>query len=89
MPNIDWENSNGRSNKDTKFIDTLQDNFMYQHVDQPTRYRIGQTPTLDDLILSSTKDLIQDITYSDPLGKSDHICITFTIDVDPVMATTT
>ena len=65
--NIDWDTWNGRSEKDAKFIETIQDNFLYQHVDQPTRYRIGQNPTLDDLVMSNIEELIQDLTYLDPL----------------------
>ena len=71
-----------------RFIDTLRDNFLHQHVNIPTRFRHGQNPTLDDLILSSTEDMIQDITYSDPLGKSDHLCLAFTIDVMPEISHT-
>jgi len=80
---IHWDTWNGRSEKDAKCIETIQGNFLYQHVDQPTRYRIGQNPTLDELVLSNTEELIQDLTYLDPLGKSDHICLIFTIDVVP------
>ena len=85
MPNIDRDTWNG---KDIRFIDTLQDNFLHQHVNRPTRFRHGQNPTLDDLILRSTEDLIQDIAYSDPLGKSDHLCLAFTINVMPEISHT-
>ena len=81
-PHIDWKTWNGRSNMDTAFLDTLQDGFLHQKVEKPTRRRHGQTPTLDDLILCSREDLVENIKYRDPLGKSDHLCITFSIPQD-------
>lgn len=78
-PHINWNNWNVRNNDDGRFIEVLQDNFMHQKIERPTRYRHGQTPTLDDLVICSKEDLAEDIHYLDPLGKSDHICITFTI----------
>ena len=37
------------------FIDCLQDTYLHQHVTQPTRFREGQRPTCDDLILTTDK----------------------------------
>ena len=56
------------------FIDVIQDEFWTQHITEPTRYRFGQTPSLLDL------EIITNVTYTEPLGKSDHLCLTFTID---------
>jgi endonuclease/exonuclease/phosphatase family metal-dependent hydrolase len=81
-PKIDWCNWNARQENDVRLLDTLQDNFMYQMIVQPTRYRHGQTPTLDDLVLCNNENLIENITYLDPIGKSDHICITFSFAVE-------
>ena len=83
MPHINWDNWNGRTGLETEFIDTLQDNFMFQHIDRPSRHRIGQNPTLDNLIITNREELIQNITYHDPLGKSDHLCISFHININP------
>jgi len=38
--------------------------------------------------MSNTEELIQDLTYLDPLGKSDHIYLTFTVDVVPEISKT-
>jgi endonuclease/exonuclease/phosphatase family metal-dependent hydrolase len=83
FPDIDWSTWNAASTQSTKLIDTLQDNFMYQHVAQPTRYRHGQSPTLDDLILSDKEELIEGVTYADALGKSDHLVLSFNIMLEP------
>ena len=51
--------------------------FLFQHVTKPTRYRLGDTPSLLDLVFISELDMISNITYSPPLGNSDHVCINF------------
>ena len=56
------------------FIDCLQDPYLHQHVTQPSRFREGQRPTCDDLILTTDEGDISNTTF---LGKSDHISIQF------------
>ena len=46
------------------------DNFLQQHVNQPTRQ--GQRDLLLDLVLTRDENNISDIEYLEPLGKSDH-----------------
>ena len=65
------------------FVEYLHDSFLYQHIDQPTRYRINQEPTIDDLILTSSEFLIEDINYNCHIGHSDHITLNFTVDFTP------
>lgn len=79
MPHIDWETHNARSESDMGFIETLQDNFLVQLVDQPTRFREGNLPSTLDLIITNTEELIDKIEYCDPIGKSDHVCLLFKI----------
>lgn len=85
-PSINWDDmdATGVRRIDKLFHVTVLDNFLFQHVDQPTRYRHGQNPTLDDLVLSSDPDLIKDIQYLHPLGKSDHVCISMKVIAEPV-----
>jgi endonuclease/exonuclease/phosphatase family metal-dependent hydrolase len=83
MPSIDWEAWNGKSQRDTMFIDTLQDQYLSQHVEEPTRYRFGQNPSLVDLVISSEEDLVSELKHLDPIGKSDHLCIIFRIEIEP------
>ncbi|KAK2146861.1 hypothetical protein LSH36_581g01009 [Paralvinella palmiformis] len=39
MPNIDWDSWNVTTDRNTEFIDLLQDNYLHQHIDKQTRYR--------------------------------------------------
>ena len=43
--------------------------FLYQHVTQPTRYRIGETPNLLDLIITNEEGLISSLEHFPGLGK--------------------
>ena len=42
----------------------------------PTRYREQQIPTVDDLIFTSDENTVTTIGYGPHLGKSDHISLT-------------
>ncbi|XP_044757719.1 uncharacterized protein LOC123315882 [Coccinella septempunctata] len=48
---------------------------LVQLVTRPTRFRAGQIPFLLDLILVSDEDLISDINFLPPFGKSDHLTL--------------
>ncbi|KAM7151827.1 uncharacterized protein RBU57_012313 [Macrochelys suwanniensis] len=75
-PHIDWVHVTSGCNVETKFLDSLNDCFLEQLVQEPTR---GES-TLD-LVLSGAQDLVQEITITGPLGNSDHNIITFNIPV--------
>lgn len=80
-PDIDWENYNSRRDKtdspEYKFVDTVQDCFLFQHINKPTRWRGTQTPNILDLILTNEEQMVNNMEYSSPLGKSDHCMLTF------------
>ena len=57
-PEIDWlqERSTASHNHPaTKFYKATKDSFLIQHQLQPTRFRDGQNPTLDDLVLTNKR----------------------------------
>ncbi|XP_045466575.1 uncharacterized protein LOC123675273 [Harmonia axyridis] len=57
------------------FIDMLFNSNLQQLVEKPTRYRANQTPTCPDLIFTNDPDMVSDIRYGPPLGKSDHLVL--------------
>ena len=59
------------------FIDTIQDLFLFQHIQEPTRFRSGATPNLLDLIFTNEAYMINHIDYLPGLGNSDHVRICF------------
>ena len=77
FPSINWEKVEARDKVSVNFIECIRDCFFEQVVDKPTRFRIGQEPSLLDLILTNDVNNIQNLDYQDPLGHSDHIVMTF------------
>ena len=74
-PDIRW-NSLDSSNESAKFLLLVQNCFLTQHVLEPTR-----GDNVLDLILSSNKELVDNVTVVEPLGTSDHSQIHFNLTV--------
>ena len=53
----------------------LLDNFLYQHVLEPTRIRSGQKENILDLVLTKEEEYIHDLDFMNPVGKSDHLVL--------------
>ena len=79
---INWEtetsNVNG-NHLDTKFLEAVRDNFVFQHEKEATRMRDNQQELTLDLILTNEENMIDRIKYLPPLGKSDHVIIQFSL----------
>ena len=54
----------------------IQDNFLTQHVLEPTRGAI-----VLDLVLSSQKEFVDNVKIQEPLGSSDHNQLHFNIKI--------
>ena len=65
--------SAGHDSAAAKFLDTTQDLLLFQHVTEPTRMRQGQQPSTLDYVFTDSDNVIEEIKYTDPLGKSDHV----------------
>ena len=61
----------------TLFFDKTQELCLYQHVRDVTRIRQNQTPTTLDYVFTEEENLIELINYKVPLGKSDHVVLTW------------
>ena len=51
--------------------------FLLQHVTENTRTRLGNSPSLLDLIVTNEDNLIDQMSYGAPVGKSNHVSLTF------------
>ena len=79
FPHINWNTwtvENGIEEK--KFLEVLRDTYMMQYVTEPTRFRSSDCPHILDLVLSNA-DIITDLEFLSPLGKSDHSVLTLSI----------
>ena len=77
---INWNSWTTQHNEDSaewNFINCIQNSFLFQHVENPTRRRGNNEPSLLDLIFTNESLHISDIKHHAPLGKSDHDVITF------------
>ena len=79
FPKIDWyrvqfgasARCSDLSDNELKFVNSLRENSLLQHVISPTRQRGSDSPHILDLIISFD-NFISYITHLSPLGNSDH-----------------
>ena len=74
--NIKWDSQQSTGVEDQKFLCLVQDNFLTQHVLEPTRAAI-----LLDIVLSSQKEFVDYVVIQEPLGSSDHNQLHFNINI--------
>ena len=82
IPHIDWENQTSSApatHASHTFIETVQDCLLYQHIKDPTRYRLGETPNTLDLVFTNEEGMVKNIQYLSPLGNSDHVVLRFAL----------
>ena len=77
FPNIDWENNFSSDPAAQQFLNTCDEVFLHQHVLKPTRARSDQRPHILDLVFSNEENMVVNMCYESPLGKSDHACLIF------------
>ena len=76
LPNIDW--SCGEStNREAKFITTLQDHFMEQLVDFPTHIKGNCL----DLLITNIPGKVKEVCEMGRLGKSDHVIMQISLNM--------
>ena len=75
--NIQWDTLESTGVEDQQFMCLIQDNFLIQHVLEPTR-----GGRLLDLVLSSQKEFVDNVKIQEPLGSSDHNQLHFNIKIN-------
>ena len=92
LPQINWEDGIGMCTASTRtgtppenlLIKCLDENFLLQHTDQPTRYREKQAANILDLTITNMDTNVTSIKYLSPLGKSDHLILEIEIEADAI-----
>ena len=86
LPDICWNEDKSYPEKslEYKFLNCINNNYLTQHVDTPTRGRGTNKPSLLDLVLTNQDDAIENITTDAPLGPSDHSVIHIEYRCEPV-----
>ena len=86
LPKINWETLYcNTSDEDfhVKFVECVNDCFLFQHVNEPTRVRGANEPNVLDLIFSNEEGMVKNLIQEAPLGKSDHSVLRFTVKCTP------
>ena len=74
--NIKWDSLQSKGVEDQMVLCLVQDNFLTQHVLEPTR-----AARVLDIVLSSHKYFVDNVVIQDPLGSSDHNQLHFNINI--------
>ena len=74
--NIKWDTQQSTGVEDKQFVCLVQDNFLTQHVLEPT----GAARVLY-IVLSSQKEFVDNVVIQEPLGSSDHNQLHFNINI--------
>ena len=74
--NIKWDTLQSTGVEGQTFLCLVQDNFLTQHVLEPTR-----AARILDIVLSSQKELVDNVEIKEPLGSSDHNQLHFKINI--------
>ena len=56
--------------------------YLFQHVNQPTRFRQDHSPHMLDLYLQMTKIWSMSLQYLPSLANGDHVCLQFTLSLN-------
>merc|ERR1712004_944385 len=70
---INWMANTASSSEQQDFLDCTQDNFLFQHVHEPTRFRIGQAANSLDVVFTNEETMVDNIAYLPGVGLSDHV----------------
>ena len=72
--NIKWDTQQSTGVEDQKCLCLVHDNFLTQHVLEPTR-----AARVLDIVLYSQNEFVDNVVIQEPLGSSDHNQLHFNI----------
>lgn len=82
MKEINWTNETtpvSENHISSLFLETFGDRFLIQQVSKPTRMREHEIDSLLDLILTNEENIMEELQYLPPLGKSDNSVLDFNL----------
>ena len=74
--NIKWDSPHSTGVEDQKCLCLVQDNFLTQHVLEPTR-----AARVLYIVLSSQKEFVDNVVIQEPLSSSDHNQLHFNLNI--------
>jgi len=76
-PDINWTTNSCGNHCSKLFLDAVQDMYLFQHVETPTRFVQNSTSNVLDLVMTNEAEMIDGNNVLPALGLSDHICLRF------------
>ncbi|GAB0186145.1 mitochondrial enolase superfamily member 1 [Grus japonensis] len=73
-PNVSWRDNTAGHNQSRRFLEGLDDNFLLQVIEEPTR-----RGAMLDLVLTNKEGLVGNVKLKGSLGCSDHEMVEFKI----------
>ena len=73
----------GGTTFDTEFFDKTSDLLLVQNIFEYTRIRSGCIPSKLDYVFTEEEHLVEAVHYEAPLGKRDHVVLTWSLVVEP------
>ena len=84
-PRIDYKLEEAKAGEDTlgyRLFEKTQDLLLVENVKQNTHFRVNNESSKLDYIFTEEENVVEDILIREPLGKSDHAVITWTVQVE-------
>ena len=76
-PDINWSTLACNTSCSQLFLDAVNSCCLFQHVTEPTHYRLNTTANILDLVFTNEDGMINNIEYLPGIGASDHLCLQF------------
>ena len=67
-----WTTQHGPESKEAKFIESVRDSYLHQHINEATRIRGNDEPSTLDLIFTNNPDLISSVSVEPWPVFTDH-----------------
>ena len=77
----DWLTEGGELSWGNRLLQLAMDNILPQWVTENTRFRGNEEPSRLDLVFTKEPEIIENVTYKSPIGKSDHVLIEMELKV--------
>ena len=89
FPGINWATESClQGTPEEDFLEWFHSRALLQHVNEYTRFRTGQAPSLLDLVISRHQRDIEVVRFLPPIGKSDHLVLKVVLNVKQSKAPT-
>ena len=63
---VSWTTLQNEDSNEAKFVETIRDCYLHQHIDEPTRRRGNDEPSLIDLVFTDEDMQVSDVTHHAP-----------------------